>query len=114
MKNQIFPKNQISCNVQYSNLTRYLQVESEFDTIAFQINILAERPDRFFPPVRSENFYFSEKLYVHIFSGKIKKLYSPEGTFCQANRHILLITKINQNNRKIKINKNQMLRELCA
>jgi len=30
--------------------------------IAFQINILAERPDRFWKPVRSENFYFSEKL----------------------------------------------------
>jgi len=33
-----------------------------FTTIAFQINILAERPDRFWKPVRSENFYFSEKL----------------------------------------------------
>jgi len=30
--------------------------------IAFQINILAERPDRFWKPVRSENFYFFEKL----------------------------------------------------
>jgi len=30
--------------------------------IAFQINILASRPDRFWKPVRSENFYFSEKL----------------------------------------------------
>jgi len=32
--------------------------------IAFQINILASRPDRFPKPVRSENFYFSEKVYL--------------------------------------------------
>ena len=41
---------------------RALQSQITSKTIAFQINILASRPDRFFPPVRSENFYFSEKL----------------------------------------------------
>jgi len=45
---------------QYSGLRSYNY--ASHSPIAFQINILASRPDRFWKPVRSENFYFSEKL----------------------------------------------------
>jgi len=56
---QVLKTNHLEGGQQRCPPTKYLNLNIY---IAFQINILAERPDRFWKPVRSENFYFSEKL----------------------------------------------------